>query len=270
MGDNMRKVRTGDALDIPAETFNTFIDSARDFLQRQSELNRSGSRDTRNSGIVLMKNASGSDRERFHILGIKEPVIKYSDNEDVFKNHIALTGEMPDEEDHIGKFAILLEPLKSGSIGKAMVLGVCVVKLDVGKEEHTHADMKDAEAATLKTGFYGAAQILWKEEGTGEKWAVVRLNAVPPRNLHADDAENTYEIDRTSEGDDDKEWNPANEKPEDWADYDCVKLTVEYLRYDSSAGTLKRVKQEFHWAAGCAPVIPAADISSAETGNCDE
>ncbi len=40
MGDNMRKVRTGDSLDIPAETFNTFIDSARDFLQRQSAVDR--------------------------------------------------------------------------------------------------------------------------------------------------------------------------------------------------------------------------------------
>ena len=62
----------------------------------------------------------------------------------------------------------------------------------------------------------------------------VITNAMPPRNLHADDAVNAYEIDRTSEDDDDKEWNPANELPEDWADYDCVKLTVEYLRYDSS------------------------------------
>jgi len=270
MGDNLKKVRSGDPLDIPAATFNTFIDSARDFLSRQSDMNRARIRDTRNSGIILVKNASGEDRARFEILGITDPVISVSDNEEHFKNRVALKGEMPSVDDHTGKFVILLEPLKSDGIGMAMALGICPVKLTVDSEDHTHADVKDEEAATLQSGFSGSAQILWKESGTGEKWAVVRINAMPPRNLHADDAVNAYEIDRTSEDDDDKEWNPANELPEDWADYDCVKLTVEYLRYDSSAGTLKRVKQEFHWAAANAPIIPAADVSTAATGSCDE
>lgn len=266
----MRKVQSGDPLDIPAATFNKFIDASRDFLSRQSDMNRSRTKDTRNSGIILVKNASGGDRERFHVLGIKEPVISASDNEGQFKNRVALKGEMPTEDDHTSKFVILLEPLKNDGIGLAMALGICPVKLTVDNEDHTHADVKDEEAATLQSGFSGSAQILWKEEGTGEKWAVVRINAVPPRNLHADDAVNAYEIDRTSEDDDDKAWNPAADEPEDWIDYDCVKLTVEYLRYDSTAGTLKRVKQEFHWSAGSAPVIPAADVTTAETGDCDE
>ena len=270
MGDGMKKVHSGDPLDIPAATFNTFIDSARDFLARQNDTSRQHGRDLRSSGIILVKNVSGGDRERFHILGIKEPVISASDNEDQFKNRVALKGETPSEDDHTGRFVILLEPLKSDGIGMAMALGICPVKLTVDNEDHTYADVKDGEASTLQSGFSGSAQILWKEEGTGEKWAVVRINAMPPKNLHTDDAANAYEINRTSESDDDKAWNPAGDKPEDWADYDCVKLTVEYLRYDSTAGTLKRVKQEFHWSAGSAPVIPAADVTTAETGDCDE
>jgi hypothetical protein len=189
MGDNMKKVRTGDALDIPAATFNTFIDSARDFLQRQSDQNRQSGRDIRNSGIILMKNGSGSDRERFNVLGIKEPIINLSDNADAFKNRVALTGITPNKDDHTGKFAVLLSPMKTDALGLAMVLGVCPVKITVDNAEHTHADINDGDAATLKSGFYGAAQILWKEDGTGEKWAVVRINAVPTRNMHEDDAE---------------------------------------------------------------------------------
>ena len=35
MGDSLKKVKSGDDLVIPAQTFNTFVDSARDFLARQ-------------------------------------------------------------------------------------------------------------------------------------------------------------------------------------------------------------------------------------------
>lgn len=274
MGDNMKKVRSGDPLDIPAATFNTFIDASRDFLDRQNNRNRRNATDSRNSGIILIKNGSGEDRARFEILGIKEPIISVSDNEEQFKNRVALTGELPTEDDHTGKFVILLEPLKNNGLGLAMALGVCPVKLTLDSEDHTHADVKDSDSTTLQSGFFGAAEILWKEDGTGEKWAVVRISTGKIRNIHADDATNAYEIDRTSEDDDDKEWNPSNDQPSDWGDYDCVKLTVEYLRYvagdDSTDGSLKRVKQEFHWAAANAPVIPAADVEDAETGVCDE
>lgn len=175
MGDGMRKVRTGDPLNIPAATFNTFIDSARDFLQRQNALKRNRAKDTRNSGIILVKNASGSDRERFHILGITEPVISPTDNEDQFKNRVALKGETPNEDDHLGKFVILLEPLKAGSLGLAMAMGVCPVRINIEKEEYACADVNDGNAASLKSGTSGSAQILWKESGTGVKWAIVRI-----------------------------------------------------------------------------------------------
>jgi hypothetical protein len=179
MGDTMKKVRSGDPLDIPAQTFNTFIDSARDLLDRQNQIRRTGLRDTRHSGIVLVKNASGEDRERFHVLGIKETIITPSDNEDEFKNKVALSGETPTEEDHRGKFVVLLEPLKTDAIGMGMALGLCPVKITVENEDHAFADVNDGKAATLKSASTGAAQILWKEDGTGEKWAVVRLGTPP-------------------------------------------------------------------------------------------
>jgi hypothetical protein len=179
MGDSMRKVRSGAPLVIPATTFNTFIDTARDFLDRQNQIRRTGLRDTRHSGIVLVKNASGEDRERFHVLGIKETIITPSDNEDEFKNKVALSGETPTEEDHRGKFVVLLEPLKTDAIGMGMALGLCPVKITVENEDHACADVNDGEAATLKSASTGAAQILWKEDGTGEKWAVIRLGTPP-------------------------------------------------------------------------------------------
>jgi len=44
MGDNMKKVRSGDPLVIPAATFNTFIDAARDYLMRGQNMRKGQNR----------------------------------------------------------------------------------------------------------------------------------------------------------------------------------------------------------------------------------
>lgn len=71
----MKKVRPGDPLVIPAATFNTFIDAARDFQDRQRSARRDAVREQRDTGIVLVRNETGADRERFDVLGIDERII---------------------------------------------------------------------------------------------------------------------------------------------------------------------------------------------------
>ena len=68
MSEPLKKVAAGDLLAIPAETFNTFIDMARDYRSRQVGVAQSP-QPSRSSGIVLVKNASGADRNRFDVLG---------------------------------------------------------------------------------------------------------------------------------------------------------------------------------------------------------
>jgi len=175
MGDAMKKVKTGDPLEIPARTFNTFVDAARAFQGRQRDQGQTPQARLPRNGIVPVKNASGADRERFDILGVDAPIFTPTDNEDSFKNQVALKGVIPTEADHAGRFAILLEPLKTGAIGLACVQGVCPVKVSVEDEDHPCADVNDGQVGSLKSGLSGAAFILWKESGTGEKWAVVKL-----------------------------------------------------------------------------------------------
>jgi len=175
----LKKVRKGDPLNFPASAFNAFVGAA-EFTEA---MKRSGGRhftpQVRQAGIVRVKNDSGADRDRFNILGIDAPIFTPTDNEDTFKNQVALTGVEPDEDYHVGKFAILLEPIPDGKIGLACLDGVCPVKIGVEDEDHEYADVADAEAGKLRSCPLGAGQILWKESGTGEKWAVVRLG-VPP------------------------------------------------------------------------------------------
>ena len=175
MGDTLKKVKSGDPLVIPAQTFNTFIDAARDFRRRQLHQGQRPQPATRHTGLVLVKNASGSDRNRFDILGIDAPIFTPSESVESFKNAVALSGVTPSEASHSGSFVILLEPVGSGEIGLACAQGVCPVKVNVTDTDHPYADVSDGEASSLTSGTSGAAFILWKETGTGEKWAVVRL-----------------------------------------------------------------------------------------------
>ena len=179
MSDHLKKVQSGDRLKIPAATFNTFIDAARDFRARQQGRAQNAQPGLGSSGIVLVKNASGYDQDRFAVLGIDSPVITPTDNEDEFKNKVALISVTPTEANHTGKFVILLEPIQAGEIGLACAHGVCPVKIYISDEGHAYADVNDGQAGSLASAETGAALILWRENGTGEKWAIIKLG-VPP------------------------------------------------------------------------------------------
>ena len=75
------------------------------------------------SGIVLVKNSSGADRDRFDILGIDGPIIAPTDNPDEFKNRVTIDGITPAMADHTGQFVILAEPIASGAIGRGHLDG---------------------------------------------------------------------------------------------------------------------------------------------------
>ena len=181
MGDTLRKVQVGEPLAIPASTFNSFIDAARDFRARQQSATSDSLQSFRQTGIVPVKNGSGEDRERFDVLGISGPLFTPTDNADEFKNRIALNGVLPDIDAHLGKFAILLEPLTPDSVGRACVAGVCPARIYIEKTWHPYADIADDEAGHLISRPCGAAQILWKEDGEGAaKLAIVRLGTPSP------------------------------------------------------------------------------------------
>jgi hypothetical protein len=71
------------------------VDGAQDFLRRQHQQAQDGTPAARQSGIVLVKNSSGSDRSRFDILGVDGTVISPADNPDGFKNQVTLIGVTP-------------------------------------------------------------------------------------------------------------------------------------------------------------------------------
>jgi len=188
----LRKVLPGEQFIAPASTWNAFIDAAQDYKDRTADIGRtSPSTGFRSSGIITVKNESGSARRQFDVLGLGEPIFLPSSGsagggsgggssggaDQSFRNMVAFRGVMPTEDEHIGRFVVLIEPLAAGTVGKACVSGVCQVRVNVTDEDHEFAELADGQADTLESGDTGSAKILWKEDGTGQKWAVVHLGA---------------------------------------------------------------------------------------------
>jgi hypothetical protein len=178
MGNPFKKVQSGQKLEIPAEAFNTFIDAALDFKARQRNQGQSAQPGQRSSTILKVRNDSGEARLRFEVLGLAEPIISPELNEQAFQNEPTFTGVTPQDPDHRGRFAILLEPVEADQIAAACVEGVTVALVHVLDPEHQYADIARDTCEHLESCEVGAASILWKLADEGVTWALVRLGNV--------------------------------------------------------------------------------------------
>jgi len=181
MGDPMKKVKPGEPLAIPAATFNTFVDAARDFLARRHQQAQAGTPSGRHNCIVLVRNDSVFDRERFEVLGIDGSVFDPGTDIEAFKNHPVMTGVMPVEPDHRGKFVVLLEPVASGELAHAVAAGVVPARINVPDEDYPYylAEVTNGSPVNLAVAKVGSATILWRQGGTGVQWALLRLGEMP-------------------------------------------------------------------------------------------
>ncbi|NLX59345.1 MAG: hypothetical protein GXY74_09695 [Phycisphaerae bacterium] len=186
MSDALKKVQSGQPLVIPASAYNAFIDAAVDFRQRTAHLGQSAQPSSQQASIVLVRNDSGSNQNRLAVLGIDTPIIDPATNLNEFKNRVTLSCVTPAVDTHEGKFVVLAEPIASGKIGRAYAAGVCPVQLlviDEDAAEYEYADIFDGVAGGLFASPNGSASILWKEEGTGVKWAVIRFGNHQPMRV---------------------------------------------------------------------------------------
>jgi hypothetical protein len=178
MSDALKKVQSGQKLQIPARAYNAFIDAAVDYRRRTAHIGQKSEPTTRQASIVLVRNDSGSNQNRLAVLGIDAPIIDPATNDNEFKNRVALSCVTPAVDTHEGKFVILAEPIAAGKIGRAYAAGVCpvqIIVLDEDAEAYQFADIFDGYTTGLFADPNGSASILWKEEGTGLKWAIVRF-----------------------------------------------------------------------------------------------
>jgi hypothetical protein len=175
MQNPFRKLKPGDT-DLSHEAWNAFIDLAVRSRQGRQNVDSAEIASETDPAVIKVKNNTGDKLPRFSVVGFDDVLISPSDHEDGFTERVALSGRVPQLPDDAGRFAITLEQTDDGEITYAIVVGAAMVKVDVGDEADTFAEAVDGDVSKLESTAEGTAtQILWKESGTGLKWAVVRL-----------------------------------------------------------------------------------------------
>jgi len=173
MGE-LKKVRAGESWRPDAKAHNAFVDAAQ-YVQRLQQTQAGNPvRGLWSGDVVQVKNMSGADRDRFDVLEIANVFPTPAANLGGFKAGRVFYGYVPG---NVNNVVVLLEPIKSGKIGAALVSGICPVKVSFAYQDQPYADYKDGDPTALLGGEGGVAKVLWKENGTGVLWAVVRLGS---------------------------------------------------------------------------------------------
>lgn len=129
-----------------------------------------------------VRNATGGYLDRAAVLGLSSAWIDPATAEDAFFHEIPLEGATPAWPAHDSRFGVLIEPAADNQIMRVVVAGVAVCRVVVasGLEWYESADITHGDTATLTLLPAGGAQVLWRETGSGTKWAIVRLGTPTP------------------------------------------------------------------------------------------
>ena len=165
--DPYRRVNPGERLRIPAVVYNELLGLVGP---------RRGQRTHGPVGTdpehVIIRNNSGATVNRFGVLGIDGVIIDPALNGSEFQSRVMLEGTTPGSE-HEGKFAIVTETIKQGKLGRALIDGVATVR--VTGAAASHCDVSSGDATRLTMSSTGTARVLYAEDGSDERWAIVRI-----------------------------------------------------------------------------------------------
>lgn len=167
-------VTPGDSLDgISASAWNSFVDAAQFVREERNRRNGQALGFTRANGVLRVKNSSGGDLNRFSICAPSGIMVSQADNANEFYEDPVLTVTTPAAADTLRSWCVLQEPIKSGLVGRAMFIGLTVCQIDVVDSGDDFADVIASDSSKLQSGPFGGASIMYKESGTGTKWALV-------------------------------------------------------------------------------------------------
>jgi hypothetical protein len=171
----MNKVSTGEKFKVKANTWNSFIDAANYHKNHQLRLGSEALRGNAKTGIVLVSNDSGSLLEQFSPVILDNLIIQpdNDEKEQEFKSRVPVfSGKKVSADNKDKPFAILQVPLEAAKLGKALLQGITPAKINIANESHEFAKLDASELVSTNSGI---GRILWKESGTGEKWALLQL-----------------------------------------------------------------------------------------------
>ena len=173
----MNKVQTGDPIQIKAATWNSFIDAAEYVKNLQSDQRGGPLSNGNSSGVVLLKNGESTLFPRFSAMAITDVLIRPDANEPEFTGKCpAFLGRKVTNAYEEYPYAVLLEPVDAGKIGRALLLGIVPAKVSILDPEHKFAEPVSSSATgALQSAENGVARILWKAGDSGSQWCMLQL-----------------------------------------------------------------------------------------------
>lgn len=171
-----RKINKGTRLSgIPADGWNGFVDTHRIVSQMRPPTNGAAQIAADDRAIVVtLQNDSEGDVPRGGVLKLGAPIVEPSTRAAVVLEGILFGGDTPEADNNEQQIGIALAPVADGEVGPFAVVGVVWAKLNITDEAHTFAKPK-ASTAELESSASTGFPVIWKEAGTGSKWAVVSL-----------------------------------------------------------------------------------------------
>ncbi|MFO0806683.1 MAG: hypothetical protein U0791_26555 [Gemmataceae bacterium] len=182
MPDNLQHVQPGAPFEPSAATWNEFIDAARAVKDHRSQRGENALNaliQPHNTCLVKYDASTGSTLAAFSTLSYGTPLIDPSaaaSDRLLASKRPAIAGVTPSAATANRPFLITMEPIQGGSLGRAVASGLAVVQVSVSSASHWRAKPSAGVTANLVSTTSGGVPILWKESGTGTKWAMVLLD----------------------------------------------------------------------------------------------
>lgn len=167
----MKHPTPGQPLEIPASDYNAFVEAALRTRERSGTPVIIPARGS-DRNLLLVQNNSGSNRSQYDALGIDSIITAPTTDASEFKGNWGFVCGTPATGDQL---VILAHPIPDGEYGRAYAAGHCPVQISVSDAAHGYAVVSDGNIH-LDSADAGPFAILWKEAGTGTKWAVVRFD----------------------------------------------------------------------------------------------
>ncbi len=158
---------------LTADTWNAFVRAAnRNDLSSQQLTGNPGTGQEQPYSTVKV-NCTTAAIARRQVLGLSDPSILPGAGQRTFDNRMLFAQTAPLQ----GRFGLAELAGSQNVYNKVISDGVvqCTVNVPANGEWITRADVDIGDATRLLATPNGAAQILWKETGTGDKPAIVRL-----------------------------------------------------------------------------------------------
>lgn len=168
-----REIQRGQTLSgIPADSWNAFVDAARKINAGGGRGNGQASSDRGSTVFVLVRNYSNTPVQAGGVIALGEIISSPTARPEVVFEGLRFDGFSPQDEPRPRFYAVALEPIGDTNLGWCVIPGATWAKVNITNEDHRFAE-PGATTSYLESKLFRGLPIVWKETGTGEKWAIV-------------------------------------------------------------------------------------------------